>query len=61
VKIGSERQLVHADQLVKGLEETVMSDSQELIISLPGSDSKNSLSPTVNESLVDNHATNSKF
>ena len=56
VKIGCERILVHADHLVKVFEEASISDSQELIISLPVSDSKNSLSTTVNDSLVDNTA-----
>jgi len=56
VKIGSERKLVNADHLVKVFKEASISDSQELIISLPVSDSKNSLSTTVNDSLVDNTA-----
>jgi len=54
VKIGSERKLVHADHLVKVFEEASISDSQELIISLPVTDSKNSLSTTVNDGSADN-------
>jgi len=54
VKIGSEKQLVRADHFVKVFEEASISDSQELITSLPVSDSKNSLSTTVNDSLVNN-------
>jgi len=53
VKISSKRKLVH----VKVFEEASISDSQELIFSLPVSDSKNSLSTTVNDRLVDNTAT----
>jgi len=54
VNIGTERKLVHADHIVKVFEEAGISDSQELIISLPVSDFKNSLSTTVNDSLLDN-------
>jgi len=54
VKIGSERKLVHADHVVKVVVEASISDSQELIIFLPVSDPKNSLSTTANDSLVDN-------
>ena len=35
MKIGSERKLVHVDHLVKVFEGASISDSQELIISLP--------------------------
>ena len=42
VKIASERKLVHSDHLVKVFKEANISDSQELIISLPVSDSNNS-------------------
>ena len=54
VKIGSERNLVHADHFIQVFEEASIYDSQELIIFLPGSHSKNSLSTTVNDSFVDN-------
>ena len=49
LKIGYERKLVFG--------EVSISDSQELIISLPVSDSKNSLLTTVNDSLYDNTPT----